>query len=306
MREMVAPPAKDSWHGPIHHPLRTKERPKKRALKAMVEQDTKKVVAHDDESEGQRNITSHRVAYPENPSKEVAPAAGLVLPRDHISLSAPVSEAGPTNRYEGEDFPAGKGRFAHGGRHDMCGPGWTHDRVIRHEEDDLSYDTDATRNGKKLYKAALRRARDIADGNTHARKQAEPWDEMIAKKMKAKLQEDEWRQCLKKRSQAKSQAAQTQLTARTDVTHTTAVSAVTSCSMATAGFHNAEADRRKYNGNGALAYGRLCLPILPEDQRADRSVVSCKIQGDEDYDSVIGMCRTDRLTRLLRVDGAKP
>jgi len=290
-------------------PSKIKQRTQLRTFKHIQEKDTKNVVSMDDECEGQRSITSHRLAYPQNTSpQKIAPAAGLALVRESLSLSAPASEAGLTKCYEGEDFPAGKPRFAHGGRHDVCGAGWTHDRVIRHEGEDpeCSYETSETRNGQKLFKAAERRARESASGKHHPRQKAEPWDEAIVKKMKARQQEDEWRRCLKKKSRVPSEAAQTQLTARTHATHATAVSiAPTSCSMVTAGLGLVEADRRHYGGNGALPYGKMCLPILPEDQRADRSVVS-KIQEDEDYESVIGMCRTDRLARLLRVDGEKP
>lgn len=187
----------------------------------------------------------------------------------------------------------------------MCAPGWTHDRVITHkgEDPECSYETDQTRNSQKLYKAAVRKHRDKEAGKNHARSSFEPWDEAIAKKMKARLQEDEWRRCLKKRSRASSDAARTQLTSRTHATQTSAASmAPTSCSMVTAGLGNAEANHRSYGGNGVLAYGKLSLPVLPEDRqlKSTRSVVP-EIQEDEDYESAIGMCRTDRLTRLLGV-----
>merc|ERR1719235_1958258 len=134
-----------------------KQHPRRRVYPELLAKDTSGVVLRDDEGAGQREITWHRSAYPQagfGSEREIAPAAGLTRPRQPVSLSAPVSEAGPSKRYQGEDFPAGKPRFAYGGRHDTCGPGWTHDRVIGHDGSDKTYETSEGRNAAKLYKAA--------------------------------------------------------------------------------------------------------------------------------------------------------
>lgn len=317
MRAMGGPPTKESWSGPITQTVDPSSmkmlKPKRRVFPELKQKDTSRVVVRDDESEGQRATTWHRSAFPENPTTtEPAPAAGLTRPRRPVSLSAPVSEAGPTKRYEGEDFPAGKPRFAYGDRHDLCGPGFTHDRVIRHEGEDqaCSYETSEKRDAQKLYKATSRKIREASSGKHCPKPQPEPWDEAIAMKMKARQQEDEWRRCLKKRSGVPSQAARTQLTARSHLTNASAASmAPTSCSMVTAGFCNAEVDTRKH-GNGVMTYGKLQVPLFPGDELApvpEASIVSQSQAPDEDdYHSAIGMCRTDRLSRLLRLDGEKP
>lgn len=309
MRAMGGPPTKETWHGPITNPLdpslvKRISTCRRRAYPEIIGKDTACVMVRDDEDPGQREITWHRSAYPQEGAQEqLAPAAGLILPRQPFSLSAPVSEAGPSRQYGGQDDPAGKPRFAYGGRHDVCGPGFTHDRVIRHEGEGQgpSYETSEARNAKKLYKAAQKKNRDASLGKHHPRLQAEPWDEAIAIKMKARQQEDEWRRCIKKRARgAASEGAGTQLTART------ARSMVpTSCSMVTAGLCNNEADRSNYT-NGAVAYGKMLLPLCPEDVRSVVSSTIVAVPDEDDYKSVIGMCRTDRLSRMLRTDGERP
>lgn len=310
MRAIGGPPTKETWHGPITNPSDAshQKRPTRRVYPELLAKDTAGVVLRDDEGVGQREITWHRSAYPQEgfgTEKELAPAAGKALPRQPVSLSAPVSEAGPSKRYEGEDFPAGKPRFAYGGRHDVCGPGWTHDRVIRHEGEDnaTSYETSETRNAEKLYKAAMKKTRDASLGKHRPKPQAEPWDEAVAMKIKSRQQEDEWRRCIRKRCRVPTEGGGTQLTARTARS-----AAPTSCSMVTAGFCNVEEDRGKHTA-GILPYGKICLPLCPGDELTSaRSVVSHPPipEEEDDYASVIGMCRTDRLSRLLRTDGERP
>jgi len=311
MRAIGGPPTKETWHGPITNPLdpsQAKQKPRLRIYPELLAKDTSGVVVRDVECAGQRETTWHRSAFSSETAcakNELPPAAGLTKPRQPVSLSAPVSEAGPSKRYEGEDFPAGKPRFAYGERHDTCGPGWTHDRVIRHEGEDNapSYETTEGRKAEKLYKAAMKKSRDAAIGKHHPKPQAEPWDEAIAMKMKARQQEDEWRRCIKKRGRVPTEGGGTQLTARTARS-----AAATSCSMVTAGFCNAEEDGRKH-GIGVMTYGKIQLPLFPGDELTSaRSAVSQSLApvDEEDYKSAIGMCRTDRLSRLLRSDGERP
>lgn len=302
MRSIGGPPTKEVWSGPINHtvdPGGSKLTGGKKIYNELLGADTARVIVQDVEAKGQRENTWHRSAYPQEfPPEEGAPAAGKTRPRQSVSLSAPVSEAKASNCWERPDFPAGKPRFAYGDRHDLPGPGFTHDRVIGYDEPGkpCSYETSQSRDARKLYKAVMRKSREPSMGKHHPKPQAEPWDEAVAMKMKARNQEDEWRRCLKKRSRAPSEATR---------------SKVTSCSMVTAGLRKDDEDGRKH-GNGSMPYGKMNVPLFPGDeltpiQESARSVASqSQVPDEEDYMSAIGMCRTDRLSRLLRVNGERP
>lgn len=315
-RAIGGPPVKDPWPGPICYSARTTkdERMGKRQFTQVTHRNTQHVVLRDEEFErgGGRvpPITSHRADYQSaedmgymGPPPETA---GLARSSVQISLSAPVSEVGGSARYEGEDFPAGKPRWGFGGRHELC-PGFTHERVIGYagEDDEPSYSTESQRSARKLYKATERRTQ-AKEGKHFPKKQAQPWDESVALRMKARSQEDEWRRVLRKCARVPSEALRD---ARTEATHTTAVSAVpTSVSMMTAGLGCAYADARRHEAAQQYALGNMAVPLFPGDRKsvAGSSVhEALEALPEEDYRSV-AMNRTDRLSHLLRVDGGRP